>query len=115
LLLTLGSTNTGYYFGSTFTGYAPAGGYTFDAGQNASSIKIATYNTNTLNANFELYNPFTATATSFNSINIDPTTTGRSGMVGGYVNNTTSYTSFTLTPAGGTITGGTIYVYAYGV
>jgi hypothetical protein len=31
----------------------------------------------------------------------------------GYLDNTTSYTDFTLTPSSGTLTGGTIRVYGY--
>jgi len=31
----------------------------------------------------------------------------------GYVNNTTQYTAFTISPSSGTLTGGTIRVYGY--
>jgi hypothetical protein len=41
------------------------------------------------------------------------TTDGISFQYQGFLNNTTSYTSFKLTPGDGTLTGGTIYVYGY--
>ena len=39
--------------------------------------------------------------------------TGRALIVGGSVNELASYTGFTVTPAAGTLTGGTIRVYGY--
>jgi hypothetical protein len=35
------------------------------------------------------------------------------GTVSGMLNNTTSYTAFTITPSSGTMTGGTVRVYGY--
>jgi hypothetical protein len=43
----------------------------------------------------------------------DPRANGEAGAGGGILNNSTSYTAFTITPASGTYTGGTIYVYGY--
>jgi hypothetical protein len=42
-----------------------------------------------------------------------PRANGEAGAGGGILNNSTSYTAFTITPASGTYTGGTIYVYGY--
>ena len=76
-------------------------------------IDISTYNTNTLSTNFEVFNPFLTSPTIVNGVLVDPTSTGRGGSVNGYLANNTSYTDFTLTCGGGTVTGGTIYVYGY--
>jgi hypothetical protein len=35
------------------------------------------------------------------------------GVFGGYLNDATSYTAFTITASSGTMTGGTITVYGY--
>jgi hypothetical protein len=112
LLCRLGATATGYYWASTF--YTYAGATSYDNASNSSSFNPATFNTNVVTLNMELLNPFASLPTIANSSNIDPTTTGRAGIMSGFLNNTTSYTDFTLLTSGGTITGGTIYVYGYG-
>lgn len=63
----------------------------------------------------DVSNPFTATPTSFNSrwTNYD-SISSTTGISGGVNVSSTSATAFTLAPASGTITGGTIYVYGYG-
>jgi hypothetical protein len=43
-----------------------------------------------------------------------PGTTAEMWTTAGYLDNTTSYTSFEIFPNGGTLTGGTIFVYGYG-
>jgi hypothetical protein len=40
---------------------------------------------------------------------------GDSGTTNGYLANTTSYTDFTILTSSGNMTGGTIYVYGYGI
>jgi len=111
LQLKLGSTTTGYYFGASYTSYA--GAAVTSGLANTTSFPGGTYNTNTLGSSIELIAPFLSSPTVFNSSVVDPTITGRAGFVNGYLANNTSYTDFTLTCAGGTITGGTIYVYGY--
>jgi hypothetical protein len=58
----------------------------------------------------ELQNPFLTTRTFMSSTYSDA---GNSGAVNGYLGNNTSHTAFTITPASGTLTGGTIRVYGY--
>ena len=110
--VSLGSTATGYYYSyntATYAGVASGGGIA-----NGSSFSnVGVFNTNVITMNFDLQNPFNAEETLISASRIDPTTTGSSGNVRGYLNNQTSYTAFTLTAGGGTITGGTIYVYGY--
>jgi hypothetical protein len=110
--VTLGSTATGYYYSyntATYAGATSGGGIA-----NGSSFgNLGVFNTNVITMNFDIQNPFNAEETLISASRIDPTTTGSTGNVRGYLNNATSYTDFTLTPGAGTITGGTIYVYGY--
>lgn len=115
LSLKLGATVTNYYSASVRAGYTastPSG----DNNANASAWNIIGYTNSTPNGlsfNVELINPFLANQTLVQFMLAQPTTTGLAGAGSGYLNNTTSYTDFTITPAAGTLTGGTIYVYGY--
>jgi hypothetical protein len=65
-----------------------------------------------INASFELQNPFLARQTNLAFSYVSSTNAGTGT---GVHKSAVSYTGFTLTPAAGTLTGGTIYVYGYGV
>ena len=65
---------------------------------------------NGLFADIDLSSPFLAKRTRIRSPYFD--NSGQASMLG-YMNNNTSHTDFTLTPGGGTLTGGTIRVYGY--
>jgi hypothetical protein len=114
LRLTLGATATGYYgktiFGlysnDTVSGFGVSNGTSW---QNAGQATTAG-----LSLTCDLQNPFTSIRTVVNSNNSGIATNEAFYSVGGFLNDTTSYTSFTLTLASGTMTGGTIYVYGYG-
>lgn len=107
--MTLGSTATGYYYGIPLAIYS-GGGAASLAGTNTTSWEVGSVNAASLNVNLELVDPFNTKITKvFASIAKD--TSGGAG--GGFLDNTTSYTAFTLTPSAGTFTGGTIYVYGY--
>ena len=58
----------------------------------------------------ELLSPFLTVPTRFVGQDISATD---GGMFVGYMDNTTSYTDFTLIPSGVTLTGGTVTVYGY--
>jgi len=107
--MTLGATATGYYYGIPLTIYS-GGTAASLAGTNTTSWEVGSTNTASLNLNLELIDPF-ATKTTKMFAQVVKDTSGGSG--GGFLDNTTSYTAFTLTPASGTFTGGTIYVYGY--
>jgi hypothetical protein len=114
--LTLGATVTGYYRGGNFTSYASATvtGVTGSNVTNWGSVGVAS--TTSLDTRIELYEPFVAKNTKFRASYASALTNGESLVQGGFLNNTLSYTDFTLTKAtSGTMTGGTIYVYGYGV
>jgi hypothetical protein len=110
LALALGSTATGYYGGLIYNNSAsatPAGA--LDA--NAASFTYAGGgNANQMLLDCDLHNPFLAKYTLINASNLSFT---NYGVYNGSLQNTTSYTAFTLSPSGGTITGGTITVYGY--
>ena len=112
--ITLGSTATGYYqkgiYGQYTNNTVAGAGYA----NNTSFEGLLRAETTGLMADFSLYSPFTAknTGMTFNVSYLS--TTGYIEQGGGFLNDTNSYTAFTLTANTGTWTGGTIYVYGYG-
>jgi hypothetical protein len=109
----LGSTATGYYFttvGSLFSNST----YSAQIGAANTTFFTAVGNSNTANVSnsFELVSPFLTAKTFFNA-NYVNVIGGAAGMMSGYLDNTTSYTAFTLSTVTGTLTGGKIYVYGY--
>jgi hypothetical protein len=110
--LQLGSTTTGYYSGftdNTFAGASGGGGYANQANfQNAGRAT-----TNTISMVMELQQPFLTKNTLAQWAWIVNNTTGRTRLNGGYLDNSTSYTGFTVIIESGTVTGGTIAVYGY--
>lgn len=111
LKMTLGATTTGYYWAYLFRTYAGTSGG--DQLANGAFWLAGTVQTNGLKINMEIQNPFASTVTGFQNVYDTPATGGDFDTGGGYLNNTTSYTDFTLAPNTGTITGGTIRVYGY--
>ena len=113
LKTTLGSTSTGYYSKTIYGGYADNVVNGFGAANAASWANTGTVTANTLSYNVTLINPFLAKNTHIFAPNSGSSTTEAFYSFGGYLADTTSYTAFTLTPASGTLTGGTIRVYGY--
>jgi hypothetical protein len=110
LNLTLGATVTGYKYAYLVSAASAAG----IISTSATFIPVGEINTNLLQMNTEVFNPFLAKHTyvngtlGYNNANNN----GRAGLTG-LLENTTSYTAFTLTPTTGTLTGGVIRVYGY--
>jgi hypothetical protein len=111
--LKLGATTTGYYMGGNVNDYV--GGATSGVGSSnaANFARAGVTTTNATNINVTLRNPFLSNPTLIDSFYVIANTAGNAGTFGGWLNNTTSYTAFTLIPATGTLTGGTIRVYGY--
>jgi hypothetical protein len=113
LILTLGSTTTGYYRWVVYGNYnatTPLGG----GGTNVSGWESSVYGTtDNLHGVMDLFGPNLAKTTQWVDTVVEARTTGLVGFQGGYLNNTTQYTAFTFTTNTGTITGGTIKVYGY--
>ena len=114
LNLQLGSTTTGYYNAGVFVTYAAAGPTATAQANAANWSQCGFQNTNGIHANIDLITPFAAKNSIVTSTAHQLTTTGAGLFNGGYLNDTTSYTGFTILAGAGTMTGGTIYVYGYG-
>ena len=65
--------------------------------------------------NVELSDPFLARRTGYRSLGVGMASNGNNLLMSGNHTLATSYTGFTLTTSSGTITGGNIYVYGYGI
>jgi hypothetical protein len=113
LNMTLGATATGYSFGALAIGFA-TGSQTFINGNNTTSwSRVGIANTNSINGEIELFSPNLAKRTHYNGQYVQTMINGNAVNSGGLLDDATQYTAFTLTPASGTITGGTISVYGY--
>jgi hypothetical protein len=108
--LQFGAATTNYRWGLIYQNLAnnPVAG----AVGSASSIEFAgSASTNQLHAVITVSNPFLTRTTSTHSIYSDPPL-NQAGVTSGVLNDSNSYTSFTLsTVTAGSWTGGTIYVY----
>ena len=112
LAIQLGSTVTGYYFAVNRLTYANSASN--EAGSNVTTWgSVGGMNTNGLGLSMDLISPFLAKNTFYYSTQVANGTTSVAGAGGGWVDNTTSYTAFTVIPTSGTLTGGTIRVYGY--
>lgn len=108
--LTLGATATNYYWGFHSVAFS-AGTIASSGASPGTNFPAGAYWTSASFAEFELFNPYETEETYFWSKIV---TSGVSAYCGGLLNNTTSYTAFTLTRGGSTtFSGGTIYVYGY--
>jgi hypothetical protein len=106
----LGAANTNY---AGVLDYANFAGSTVTPAGSAGSIFsfLGNADTNAINCNFEINNPFLSKHTYVQGQYI---ASANGGTFTGRQNSTTSFTEFTLVPSTGTLTGGTIYVYGYG-
>ena len=111
LALQLGATVTGYYAAYTGVTYSTAAALLAADNNAANFARPGNAKTNGLFLNIDLISPFLAKNTFFNAGATVSNTSTR--LCAGYLDNTTSYTAFTLTPAFGTMTGGTVRVYGY--
>jgi hypothetical protein len=112
LTLQLGATTTGYYAGYSRVNYTGTANLTGD--NNASRFsRVGLGTTGEATATFELLQPFLAKNTFYTGFFAGQQTTSNGGAAAGFLNDSTSYTAFTIAPASGTLTGGTIRVYGY--
>jgi len=116
------STNFVVHFGSTTTEYY--GSYYYDLYTGAVTGTVRRSNGANLyigtaggvfegrqSTTFTVASPYLAQRTTIHGMNYGA---GYSGWFGGEQYSTTSFTSFTIAPTAGTMTGGTITVYGYG-
>jgi len=112
LQMTLGATTAGYYLGVPWTTYGAVAGQAA-VNNGASWVYAGSTRPNLNSLNVELFNPNAAVRTAITGTYVGVSAASVTGSIGGYLDNTTAYTAFTLTPSAGTITGGTITVYGY--
>jgi len=113
LLLQLGATTTGYYAGYSRVIYSSGTASLIGDNNTANWTRAGATNTNGMGMNVDLLGPNLAKNTIFHGVYADPATGSNGGPFGGFLNNTTSYTAFTVLPSTGTLTGGEIRVYGY--
>jgi len=111
----LGATTAGYYQSFVNAPY-DGSGTSVVATNNGAIWTYSGYATaNGINMAVTLQSPQLAKQTYISAPYNNGTTTAGvgSGQSNGFLNNTTQYTAFTISPASGTLTGGTIRVYGY--
>lgn len=106
--LQLGATTTGYY---SFGWYGAYNSAVLTGLQNNNGAAFTALGRPMFIC--DLLSPYLADETAIFASGVGLTTTGVTEHYQGYLNNTTSYTAFTVAPNSGTITGGTIKVYGY--
>jgi hypothetical protein len=110
LNMRLGSTAAGYFNAGFLVPYTGASAAT----QNNNAAQwspVGVFASDYANLNFEILSPFLSKKTFIAWDYLYAT--GEYFRAGGYLNDTSSYTSFTIITGGGTLTGGTIRVYGY--
>jgi hypothetical protein len=109
--VTLGGSTTAYYNTLVYGTFSSA---LINANVNDNNAAQWSYvgagTTDFARLSMELQNPFLTTRTFLSAAYSDA---GNAGSSNGYLGNNTSHTAFTITPASGTLTGGTIRVYGY--
>ena len=113
--MTLGATATGYYMGMARINYTTGDASVSGKGDNnqAQWTYVLGAFTGGGGGIVELQSPFDTTNTLMQCFSPKAQTGSSAHSGGGFLNNSTSYTAFTFTPASGTLTGGTIKVYGY--
>jgi hypothetical protein len=110
--LTLGNTTANYYQSGFYLSYTSSTVNGFNT-NNGASWSATYYSTNAHSGHFNLQNPYLAKRTTISTVQIGTTSTGFAANYIGFLDNATSYTDFTLTRSGGTMTGGVIRIYGY--
>lgn len=108
-----GATTTGYYGSRIGTAYN-SDTVIVSRDNNATLCNHAGVGTtDTLDAYMIVNNPYATKRTEITAFTRNPVTTGGAHTYNGFVDTATSYTAFTISPAAGTYTGGTVRVYGY--
>lgn len=111
VFMTLGASTASYNAGLQLTTWSSSALNSFAGAGLAAFPYIGYWDTNGHRVAVDVQNPFLAKYTTYFGPYISVTA---SGTCSGLHQVNTSYTDFTLSSPGGTVTGGTIYVYGYG-
>lgn len=107
----LGATATGYYGTMIYASYAGAGPSVVGDNNVVAWTHCAGAARSQFSLDVDFYNPFKTQITTMGTTTY--TDQANAGKKSGWLDNTTSYTSFVLYAASGTFTGGTVTVYGY--
>jgi hypothetical protein len=108
----LGSTNTGYYYASVYKDYG-GGGVASVTVNNGAQWTYAGCQDNPNALDVRIYSPYKSEKSMINALYIGPASDRVVAAAGGFLENTTSYTGFTILAGAGTFGGGTVQVYGY--
>ncbi len=111
MTLQMGAANSQYFMSRIGYNYSGSINTGFDNNNSIWTVG-ARLTTGGISANFDLKNPFAARWTFYDGSDSE---SGAGGILSGVLKDTTSYTAFTLTSNSPTLTGGTVYVYGYGI
>jgi len=106
----LSGLTTGYYGNLIYANYSSATPSSAGYSNIASITHAGGTDSTSVFMNMDVINPFLAKQTYFTGLFLDAS---NAGTFNAKQTSATSATGFTLTPVGGTLTGGTIYVYGY--
>jgi hypothetical protein len=113
IALTLGAASSGYKYAGIYMLYSSSTVNGENSNGAASFPRAARGTTKSIDGEITLKNPFNTKRTTA-QWRVASAEDGQLWAIGGGVlDDATSYTAFTLTPASGTLTGGTIRVYGY--
>ena len=114
LSLQIGNATTGYYSVTIYGGYTTGGPSIVRDTNSANFTYIGHQSTTNSFISCRVFSPFATKTTSVFADYAEFGTNSNGGMTTGYLDNSNSYTDFTIARAGiGTMTGGTIRVYGY--
>ena len=111
IALKLGSTTANYYGVLSYGVYTNTTPLQVSTNNGSSWAYVGACGTASATCNFDILSPQLARETRFNGTFNGPLSLG---SFSAFQASATQFTDFTLTPAAGTLTGGTIYVYGYG-
>lgn len=113
ITLRLGTTSTGYYVAGMYIEYGSSTVTGESVTNHTGFYAAAVGEANSLNGEVQIFGPNLAKNTHVLHRSSAASTAGPYKNYGGYLANTTQYTSVTIFPNSGTLTGGTIKVYGY--
>jgi len=108
--LTFGATTANYYYSGIRAQFS-GGAINNNTGSNVAAFYVGNANTDTTGVTGTFVNPFLTARTVVNYSTMK-SPLDDAGILTGILNNTTSYTGFTLTAASGNL-GGTVNIYGY--
>lgn len=111
--LRLGSTTSGYYYTGEYRNFSNTVNNVISAAPGAEWGAVGIATTNSLQLNAFVNQPFLAKPSYFSAMYIYGHPVGGQASMAGFLDNSTSYTGFTLFINASSFSGGTIRVYGY--